>query len=339
MDILSITGVGGLPIRDPAAAVEHVLANYGRCPFWPQLFGQDFGWNMIAQFFPAPKMVGSQGRLMLNTTGDDPALLEAIDAQLEPGPYHEDFIFPMGSDIMPVLVQKLIPRREFTRFIKIQITGPVTLLRLPDMHGNELSTFPTVAARLEEFLLACARRMVHLCRPLDIPVWIQVDEPSFPADPEDPRMPEAQERLQGFINKLKLLTRSIVGVHACGARRLAPLLDINGLSFVSLEMHYLSDDRQNVEDLAVWMADDRDLLAGSVDILTLEDDHDRDIITALSNIITRLGFELGSTIDAMEQVYLTPTCGLGGLTPAQADMAAANLSDLRNALIQVITLS
>lgn len=339
MDILNITGIGGVPIRDPQAAVDHVLSNYGRCPFWPQLFGKDFGWNMIAQFFPAPQMVGSHGRLMLNTTGDDPALRDAIEAQLELGPYHEDFTFPMGSDILGLLVQSILPRQEYTKFIKLQITGPVTLLRLPDCNGHALSDFPKIAARLEEFLLACARRMVHLCRPLNIPVWIQVDEPSFPVQDDDPLVPEATERLQGFINKLKLLTRATVGVHACGKRELAPLLDIGGISFISAEMHYLKDDRQNVEDLAAWMADDRDLLAGSVDILTLEDDHDRDIITALSNIITRLGFELGSTIDAMHQIYLTPTCGLGGTTPRQADMAATNLVDLRNALVQVIALS
>ena len=339
MDILNLTGIGGVPIRDPQAAVDYVLSNFGRCPFWPQLFGQDFGWNMIAQFFPAPQMVGSGGRLMLNTTGDDPALRDAIEAQLELGPYHEDFTFPMGSDILKLLVQGIVPRQEHAKFIKLQITGPVTLLRLPDSNGHALGSFPKIAARLEEFLLACARRMVHLCRPLNIPVWIQVDEPSFPMLEDDPLLPEATERLQAFLGKLKLLTRATTGVHACGRRRLAPLLDVGGFSFLSAEMHYLSDDRQNVEDLAAWMAEDRDLLAGAVDILTLEDEHDRDIITALSNIITRLGFELGSTIDAMHQIYLTPTCGLGGTTPRQADMAATNLVDLRNALVQVIALS
>jgi methionine synthase II (cobalamin-independent) len=136
----AVTGIGSLPIHDPAEAVEFVATYCPTVPFCPQPPSGDLTDITLAQ------LSGPEG-------DEDTALRLLVEAAR---------------------------RAVFSGAIafKTQLTGPITLASLLKVERGDVLT-PAMLEALASVLARRASQQVELLRPTGLPVLVFVDEPAL----------------------------------------------------------------------------------------------------------------------------------------------------------------
>ncbi len=337
--LLDVTGVGSLPVVDVDEAVEIVLEHAPLCPYWPQSAGTAHLLNMISQFFPEPRLVRADASGNLFIDAKLPEIVELFESAAEESPYAEGFSYPVGIESLERLVEEIDADMYEVRLLKLQITGPYTLGMLRDSSGLSLLSSERAMLALESFLLVVAKRMAHLAGKAGAWVWIQIDEPSFPAERSDPNTESAARRIESFVSKLGLFFPGIsVGVHACGLRDISMLCELEGIDFISAEADNLQALPESMERMVAWVASGKYFMAGAVDTILATPEPSSATIATIANLISRVSFDTDDAYAPLSRILLSPNCGLAPLSMSDARVVLESLGLLRNALIRVIGL-
>ncbi len=198
------TSIGSLPHRDPAAAVDFVLARQRRLPAAPSLPQRSPLESMVAQAaWGVPGVVVAEdGSLDLHLDRLDPTA-GLVDPHLEGEPFRTIRVF-------------LDTVRGRTDPIKLQLTGPVTLgLALHAAGadaGRAFAVAGTAVRTRAAGLLALAAELAPgtpLVVFLDEPGLTGLMHPEFPLDPES-----AIDLTSGALAVLE--RGALTGLHCCG---------------------------------------------------------------------------------------------------------------------------
>jgi methionine synthase II (cobalamin-independent) len=222
---------------------------------------------------------------------------------------------------------------------KCQLVGPWTMAAAVELtSGERVLRDPSAAWDLAQALGEAVRAQVADLRrrlPRASALVVQFDEPTLPAvlagrigtssglSSYRAVDPQVAEKLMRHVLTAATDAGAVAGVHCCAADVPIGLLRSSGAAFVSLDITLLDEAREEAMGEA-WEAG-VGILAGAIPSVGVGPLGDTQASAPLRDLLHRLGLEDARWLD---QVAVTPTCGLAGASP---DWARTALSACRAA--------
>ncbi len=321
------TAIGSLPHGDAEEACEITLKHLKEAPVWPQLPRRDFRENMYAQYsegLPGVRVDAQRRKVYCDTTRDLlPAMEEIFRASLE-GDHSRVAISDEYAAGLHAFAERV--RREGKRYpiLKGQVTGPVSFgLTVLDENNRPILYHDDLAEAMIRLLNLKARWMEAFLREtgaaeevlifFDEPYLVSVGSALVSVSPQ-----RVVEALRLCAEGLTCLT----GAHCCGNTDWS-LLFRSGLGVVNFDAYgYMESMALYPAELAAFLEEGGVLAWG----LAVNDGRiDGETVDSLARRFEE-GVELLASRGVprellMRRAMITPSCGLEGVSPSQAERA------------------
>lgn len=327
-------GIGSLPMTDPEEAVRLSLAYLPEAPFWPQLPQRSFREQMDAQYsesLPGLVVDEENKKVSFDTSGDLTAELERFYERYIEKDYGFFGITGPYAAAFPVFIRALRERPPAgMRYVKGQITGPLTAgLSLKDETGRDVIHNETLFDAVVKTLAMKAVWQIRELTPFGKPVIIFIDEPvmetlgSGYSAVSSEMIPEKLNEIIDTIHELG----GIAGIHCCGNADWSMIFNTRA-DIVNFDAYgYMDRVLLYSADIKKFYARGGALAWGIVPTgMFNREETAAALIARLDEGMKRL--EKGG-IDRqaiLGQCLITPSCGMGSLTP---DKSVAILKLLR----------
>lgn len=306
------TGVGSLPLLDPARAAEYALTHWPELPPVPSLPRRSPHEGMLAQTLVGVRGVGvaEDGALLVDPRRIDPR------AKIVPDLDHEAFAS---------LRAFLVAAKGRQGPVKWQLTGPVTLGLALVHAGVEPYRAFDVAIRAVRVHLRAVHKAITEALPA-CPQVVVLDEPGMSAlmCPGFPVPPDAAiDLVSGALAAVE--STALAGVHCCGDGDWAAIL-ATGPGLLSLPVR---DDLVRVAGYISAFLDQGGWIAWGViptdrPVGTSADRYWRDLAALWCSLV-----ESGvDPVQLRRQAIVTPACGLGLHDIGVVDRVAVLLDDI-----------
>jgi methionine synthase II (cobalamin-independent) len=328
------TGIGSLPITDPDQAAALSLQYLAEAPIWPQLPQRDFREQMDCQYsesLPGLKLDAQKKRFFFDTSGDlTPELEQFFGRYLD-----KDYgFFKITEEYAPgfsALLRALRKGRPAgARFVKGHITGPLTAgISFKDEKGRDIIHNDVLFDAVVKGLAMKAAWQITELAQFGKPVIIFIDEPAMESLGSAFSAVSSEvvaEKLNELIDTIHELG-GIAGIHCCGNADW-PLLFNTRIDIVNFDAFgYLDKVLLYPEDLRKFLGRGGALAWGIVPTGAFTGTETADLLVAkLEAGMKRLEQQGVPRETILRQSLITPSCGMGSLTP---DKAVAILKLLR----------
>jgi len=319
-----VTGVGSLPLTDAAEACELIFQYVEEAPHWPQLprIGENEG--MLQQFTEGmPGLIIEDGRIFLRP--------------LEPYDEWEHFYtayeegdldaFSIGKERAQGLYAftEELSRRAHPRYVKGQVSGPVTLgLSLRDEHGASVFFDGDLRDMLVKLVTMKGRWQEELFRRTvpGVETIIFIDEPSLTSY-GSAFMNVNRESVITVLGEVAEGLRGLTGVHICGTTDWPMIMEV-GLDIINFDAFtYLSSFVLYPKELKEYLE-----RGGAVAWGIVPTNEEALGGSTAADLAERLGAALDELVkegiqpDMLYQRSLvTPSCGVGSLSGVGARRA------------------
>jgi methionine synthase II (cobalamin-independent) len=328
------TGIGSLPIVDPGKAAALSLKYVMEAPFWPQLPQRDFREQMDAQYsetLPGLIVDEVKKRVFFDTSRD---LTPALELFFERYLAKDYSFFKMtegyaaGFPAFIGAMKKGFPRGM--RFVKGHITGPLTAgTSFKDETGRDIIHHEMLFDAVVKGLAMKAAWQIQELKQFNKPIIIFIDEPAmeslgsaFSAVSQE----VVAEKLNEIIDAIHELD-GIAGIHCCGNadwpmifNTRVDIVNFDAFGYMERVMLYPGDIKRFIDrgGALAW---------GIVPTGAYTGNETADmLITRLHKGMKQLEKEGLDRRTILRQCLITPSCGMGSLTP---DTAEAILKLLR----------
>ncbi len=333
---LAATGIGSMPFTDPEAAVASILDYLPEVPFWPQLVRRGYSEDMVPQ--------GARGLpgLIADPEARTVRLSPEVSREIALAEFYEVLwqdnlapfaLAPEEAAGFYALCQAVTGKIPAPSGLKGQVVGPVTFAGMvkdaqekPILYDQELTQAVSLglakkaAWQANQFRSLGAEAVIFF----DEPILTGFGSAFFPISRE-----EVNRILVETLEAARQAGPLLLGVHCCGNTdwSLVFSLPLDILSFDSYG--YFSSLSLYGEPLRAFLArggwlawglvpTGEELARESVDSLWLR-------FTAQVEQLASMGL---SPVQVLSQALLTPSCGLGYLSPEDAHTALAWLGEL-----------
>jgi methionine synthase II (cobalamin-independent) len=321
------TGIGSLPLTDPDAAVALALRYLPEAPIWPQLPKRGFHEHMGGQYSEAlPGLVrdDARERFSFDTARDlTPALELFFERYLEKD-YNFFGLSPEFAAGFYALLRELERRPPLrARFLKGHVTGPLTAgISFRDEAGRDIIHNEQFFDAVVKKLAMNAAWQVRKLGVFGKPVIIFLDEPAMETlgSAFSPAAPElVAEKLDEVIEAIHEVG-GIAGIHCCGNADW-PLIFNTRVDIVNFDAFgYLERVLLYPAEIRAFFARGGALAWGIVPTGAFTGAESADsLIERLEVGIRRLETAGIPRDTILRQGIITPSCGLGSLTPEHAE--------------------
>lgn len=333
LPLFPATGVGSLPYSDPRAAVRLVLDHFLDVPYWPQLPRRTFLENMYTQF--AAGLPGAEIQDEKLVVEDSETQPEAVEA------FYERFItedlapFALPAGRAAALPELLSAATGPYPAVKGQVTGPVSFgLMITNRAKKPLFYNPIGRDILVKHLLRVAQWQVAQLKQLASTVILVLDEP-YLASVGSAILSLSPTEVVGCLDEIFAgLPDALPGIHCCANTDWGLVL--------SSQVRYLSFDAYGYADALLLYPEpvraflDRDGRLAFGIVPTAAEDLARETAESLAarmegifDQFERRGIPRAQVVRA---AFLTPACGLGTLSEAEATRAIRLTNELAGLL-------
>lgn len=326
----STTGIGSLPHTNPDEAAGLVLETLD-IPFWPQLPGVSFREFMIPQYSEGmPGIRIDPENQSFHIERDEEAIARFYETPSDKIAISEDYAAGLYA-----FIKKLSGRRAF---LKGHVTGPLTFtLGLKDLGGRPLYFDEELREIALLLISAKARWQIDLLGSNADNVIIFIDEPILTALGSTSymgvRREEALRLLKETVRAVKAAD-GIAGIHSCG-RTEWPLLFESGIDILNFDAFGFGDTLAIYPDEVTAFLVSGGCLAWGV-VPTLDPE------TLAASTVDSVGRVFRERFDALSEkipeellaqnILLTPSCGAGSRTEAEARKIFEILKSLKGAI-------
>jgi methionine synthase II (cobalamin-independent) len=321
------TGIGSLPLIDPDKAAALSLAYLYEAPIWPQLPARGFREYCDSQYseaLPGLRLDAVKGRFYFDTAKDlTPELEKFFERYLE-----KDYSFfkmteehAAGFYGLLRALKKGVPPR--TRFIKGHVTGPLTAgTSFKDEAGKDIIHNEMIFDAVVKGLAMKAAWQLRELKQFGKPVIIFIDEPAmeslgsaFSAVSSE----VVKEKLNEIIDTVHELG-GIAGIHCCGNADW-PVLFNTRVDIMNFDAFgYMNKVLLYPEDIKKFYDRGGSLAWGIVPTAAFTGTETTDgLIARLKGGMQRLEKEGIARKTILSRCLITPSCGMGSLTPEQAE--------------------
>lgn len=339
--LLTPTGIGTLPLDDPEAAVDLILARLPEVPFWPQLSPRGPWEDMVLQTAPGLPLMAidlDNRRVTVDPDQDRAqALTEFYEADL--GGDHDRF--GLTEEVAPGYFS--LNRRleaDSGRLVrqKGHVTGPITFcLAAKDQEGRDVIHDPELSQAIARGIgLKGAWQAAHFT-PSGQPGLIFLDEPAltgFGSAFMSLSKEAAAELLELSIGPIKA-AGALAAIHICGntdwSLALESSLDLINFDAFGFGEGFLLYPKQ----ISAFFERGGGVAWGIVPTAEFTGQETIDGLSQkLDRLITSLARQTGlNRHTVMERSLVTPSCGMGSLSPEAAvqilDLTAGVSAKLR----------
>ncbi|MGE5809285.1 MAG: methionine synthase [Nitrospirota bacterium] len=321
------TGIGSLPIAEPDRAAALSLRYLAEAPIWPQLPQRDFREHMDAQYseaLPGIRLDAARKRFFFDTSDDLTPELEKFFGRFIEKDY--DF-FRISAEYAPGFysllhaLEKGLP--PGARFVKGHITGPLTAgVSLKDQTGRDIVHHDVLFDAVVKGLAMKAAWQVRELGRFGKPVIIFIDEPAmeslgsaFSAVSSEV-VAEKLNEIIGIIHELG----GIAGIHCCGNADW-PLLFNTDVDIVNFDAFgYMDKVMLYPGDIKKFLGRGGALAWGIVPTAAFTGNETADqLVARLEAGLKRLETDGIARESLLRQCLITPSCGMGSLTPEAAE--------------------
>lgn len=335
------TGIGSLPHADAAAAVEAVASRLTGMPYWPQLPSRSPAEHMNLQYARALRPL-VEPDLDERSLKAHPGLgreeaLAAFYERLLGAPLADFALLPEEAAGLFAFLDKVgaAPAGAFP-WVKGHVTGPLTLsAAVLGVDGKALLYDDELAEALAKGLGAAAAAQVEQLAPLGRPVMVFVDEPMLsgygsaftPVSREKALtllglcLEECRERVAALTLPGGKPLQAVLGVHCCGNTDWGLLIDA-GFDVVNLDSAgFGANLLLYPEALRRFYARGGAVAWGAVPTALTGQETARGLWDGLKALLDQLADKGFDRAALARQALVTPACGLGSLSTAQAETA------------------
>jgi methionine synthase II (cobalamin-independent) len=321
------TGIGSLPIADPDKAAALSLAYLPEAPFWPQLPQKDFREHMDAQYsesLPGLRLDAAKNRFFFDTSKDlTPELEKFFERYIDKdyGFFRITEEYAAGFYAFIRSLKKEPPAGA--RFIKGHITGPLTAgISFKDQTGKDIIHNEVLLDAVVKGLAMKAAWQIRELKQFGKPVIIFIDEPAMESLGSAFSAVSSEvvaEKLNEIIAVIHELD-GIAGIHCCGNADW-PMLFNTDVDIVNFDAFgYLERVLLYPDDIKTFYGRGGALAWGIVPTGAFTGNETPEMLLAkLDAGIKRLEFHGVKREVILSQCVITPSCGMGSLTPEQAE--------------------
>jgi len=321
------TGIGSLPLSDPDKAAALSLHYLSEAPIWPQLPQRGFREHMGGQYsetLPGLKLDEAKQRFFFDTSHDlTPDFEKFFERYLEKdyGYFKITEEYAAGFYGLLHALKNGVPRS--VRFIKGHITGPLTAgMSFKDETGKDVIHNEMIFDAIVKGLAMKAAWQIQELKQFNKPVIIFIDEPAmeslgsaFSAVSTE----TVAEKLNEIIDVIHEMG-GIAGIHCCGNADW-PMLYNTRIDIVNFDAFgYMDKVLLYPDDIKKFYDRGGSLAWGIVPTGAYTGTETADSLVAeLEAGMKRLE---KATIDRktiLRQCLITPSCGMGSLSPEQAE--------------------
>ncbi len=321
------TGIGSFPNTDPDTAAALSLRYLHEAPIWPQLPQKDFREHMDGQYsesLPGLRLDTAKKRFFFDTSKDlTPELEKFFERYIE-----KDYAFfriteeyAAGFYALQRELKKNVPAG--LRFVKGHITGPLTAgISFRDDAGKDIIHNEVLYDAVVKGLAMKAAWQVRELERFGKPVIIFIDEPAmeslgsaFSAVSSE----TVAEKLNEIIAVIHELG-GIAGIHCCGNADW-PMLFRTDVDIVNFDAFgYLDRVLLYPDDIRAFVSRGGALAWGVVPTGSFTGNETAaDLIARIESGIKRLEASGLKREAILHQSIITPSCGMGSLTPEKAE--------------------
>jgi methionine synthase II (cobalamin-independent) len=338
------TGVGSMPIADPDKALELSLKYLPEAPIWPQLPQRDFREHMDVQYsesLPGLRIDETKKKVSFDTTGDlTPALEKFFERYLE-----KDYgFFRMTETYAPGFYALLRALKKgsvpHARYIKGHITGPLTAgISFKDETGKDIIHNELFFDAVVKGLAMKAAWQIREFKPFGKPVIMFIDEPAMESlgsafSAVSPGL--VAEKLNEIIDTIHELG-GLAGIHCCGNADWSMILNTK-VDIVNFDAFgYMEKVMLYPGDIKKFFGRGGALAWGAVPTISFTGNETAELLVSrLEAGIQRLEQDGIDQKTILRQSLITPSCGMGSLTPDKAEAILKLLREVSDRMQQKI---
>jgi methionine synthase II (cobalamin-independent) len=334
------TGIGSLPFVDPDKAAALSLKYLPEAAIWPQLPQRDFREHMDAQYsetLPGLIVDDVKKRVYFDTSGDLTTALETFFERFlekDYGFFRMTEEYAAGFSAFIRAMKKDFPRG--VRFVKGHITGPLTAgTSFKDETGKDIIHNELVFDAVVKGLAMKAAWQIRELKQFNKPVIIFIDEPAMESLGSAFSAVSAEvvaEKLNEIIDTIHELG-GIAGIHCCGNadwpmifNTRVDIVNFDAFGYMEKVMLYPGDIKKFFSrgGALAWGIVPTDAFSGNETADTL--------IAALRKGMNRLEKEGMDRKTILRQCLVTPSCGMGSLTPDKTEAILKILREVSDRL-------
>ena len=322
------TGIGSLPVVGPDAAVALSLRYLHEAPIWPQLPQRSFLEHFCCQYsegLPGLIVDSSKQSLHFDTDRDLALDLERfyelyLAKDLDHFSISEDHAAGFHAFVAELKKNGLPPA---ARFLKGHCTGPLTFgITVKDSDGKDIVYHDILFDAITKGLAMKAVWQVRVLKQFSLPVIVFIDDPAMYALSSG-LYSLSPDLVAGKLREIIAMVREeggITGIHCCGNADW-PLLFRTGADIISFDaVNYLDKVLLYRSELKDFFHLGGSLAWGIVPTTGFTGQETAaGLVEQLEQGIGRLTDSGIDRATVLRQCLITPSCGLGSLTKAQAE--------------------
>ncbi len=321
------TGIGSLPLTDPDKAAALSLRYLPEAPIWPQLPQKDFREHMDGQYsesLPGLRLDEAKQRFFFDASKDlTPELEKFFGRYLEKdyGFFKMTEEYAAGFYAFLRALKKGLP--SGARFIKGHITGPLTAgTAFKDETGKDIIHNDVLFDAVVKGLAMKAAWQIRELKQFNKPVIIFIDEPAMESLGSGFSAVSSEvvaEKLNEIIAVIHELG-GIAGIHCCGNADW-PMLFHTDVDIVNFDAFgYMERVLLYPDDIKVFYKRGGSLAWGIVPTGSFTGNETSELLLSkLDAGMKRLEKQGISRAAILSQCLITPSCGMGSLTPDKAE--------------------
>jgi methionine synthase II (cobalamin-independent) len=332
------TGIGSLPHKDPQKALDLIFKYTPQIPFWPQLPKRDIREGMIAQF--------SENIPCLKVARDG-LFLFSRDKDKELEIFYERIIAD-DVDYFKISADFALGLHRFYRrleglglkdqeFIKCQVTGPFTFAAsIKDENGMALLHDPVFMQVVIKGLIMKACWQIKLLRKFAKKIIIFIDEPylgcfgsAYTPINRNEVLKALRELSEGIKSKDVL-----VGIHCCGNTDWSLFTDVTAVDLISFDAFSFLDKFIIYADKLKEFITRSGIICWGI-VPTQEFSGKETPQFLIRKLKTGIDTLLKKGLDGnllLQNLFLSPACGLGTLEQGKSEQIFKLLADTALAL-------
>lgn len=329
------TGVGSMPQKDAAQALDLIFKYLNPIPFWPQLPKRNIREGMVAQFsenLPFLKMDESGlhfSPFEAQEGGMETFYGHLIDNDLDYFKISEEFAMGLHE------FYKRLEKSDLKEvdFIKFQVTGPFTFAAgLKDQTGLSLLHDSVFMQAVLKGLSMKALWQAKLFKKFGKKMIVFVDEPFLgcfgsaftPINRED--VVRALTELSAGIKQSEDI---LIGVHCCGNTDWSIFMDVPGIDIINLDAFSFQERFVlYAQNLAQFLKKGGIVCWGIVPTQEFSGNETPDLLAG--KVMEGIGTLIKKGVDKdllLKQMLVSPSCGLGSLDTGNSEKILRLLSE------------
>ena len=330
------TGIGSVPFQEIEGTCREILKTIPSIPFWPQLVKRSFLEDMSIQY--------SEGLPFLEIDEEKRSLFISgrKSAESELVAFYDHFLsqdidyFSMSKTYAPglyALLELIEQGQNDASYIKGQTTGPITFASsITDVSGKSVLYNPEILEALVNGLAIKALWQVRKLEKSGKKTIIFIDEPSLAGfgsafSPVERHV--VIDNLRTVINYLREHSDTMIGIHCCGNTDWSMIIE-TGPDIINFDAFGYMDYFLLYPDNILQFLEGGGTVAWGIvptsDFTGLESLED--LFAKLNEGLHRVyEWGIGPQLLAQRSI-LTPSCGMGTMTPETARKCLNLLSQL-----------